>query len=243
VIFVFISLTCVAIGRGPIQLSWNYNYKDFGDYMQKDLLNNPDDVAHDETLAWKSAFWFWMSDKKQGNIHDKLQDPAGNFMWATYITNGVLECGTNPLMPYTETSRINRYTQFCNLLNVTVGDNLSCHLAQFNTPTSTPTPYWTSSVPTSSAPTTSPAPSSSAQPTTPTSSTSTPTTPVLTSQSPTPSPTTGAPGSEKCICNQGACTNGKCMNCNYISGDIKACYSGWSAEICKAQGSGFNWCG
>lgn len=50
-------------GRGPIQLSWNYNYGQFSKFLYNDkniLLNSPDDVQNDGVLSFKSAIWFWM---------------------------------------------------------------------------------------------------------------------------------------------------------------------------------------
>ena len=42
-------------GRGPIQLSWNYNYKAAGDALGVDLLRNPWLVQNDSVIAWKTA--------------------------------------------------------------------------------------------------------------------------------------------------------------------------------------------
>ncbi|KAL7525544.1 hypothetical protein ACHAXR_001052, partial [Thalassiosira sp. AJA248-18] len=39
-------------GRGPIQLSWNYNYIDAGAALNEDLCANPDLVATDPAIAW-----------------------------------------------------------------------------------------------------------------------------------------------------------------------------------------------
>ncbi|CEG39205.1 acidic chitinase [Plasmopara halstedii] len=39
-------------GRGPIQLSWNYNYFMAGKALGIDLLNNPDIVATDSNVAY-----------------------------------------------------------------------------------------------------------------------------------------------------------------------------------------------
>jgi len=50
-------------GRGPIQLSWNYNYGQFSKFLYNDvdiLLNNPELIQQDGVLAFKSAIWFWM---------------------------------------------------------------------------------------------------------------------------------------------------------------------------------------
>ena len=50
-------------GRGPIQLSWNYNYGQFSKFLYNDvtvLLDNPNAIQEDGVLAFKSAIWFWM---------------------------------------------------------------------------------------------------------------------------------------------------------------------------------------
>ncbi|RHY78061.1 hypothetical protein DYB30_012633 [Aphanomyces astaci] len=39
-------------GRGPIQLSWNYNYEDFGKAVNLDLVVSPELVATDYDLVW-----------------------------------------------------------------------------------------------------------------------------------------------------------------------------------------------
>ncbi|KAG2502287.1 hypothetical protein JM18_009773, partial [Phytophthora kernoviae] len=47
-------------GRGPIQLSWNYNYYNAGKALGIDLLDNPDIVANDTAVTWMTALWYWM---------------------------------------------------------------------------------------------------------------------------------------------------------------------------------------
>ena len=51
-------------GRGPIQLSWNYNYGQasaviYGEMMT--LLTDPNRILQDGVLGWKTAIWFWMT--------------------------------------------------------------------------------------------------------------------------------------------------------------------------------------
>jgi putative chitinase len=46
-------------GRGPIQLTGKANYKSFAGDMGVDVINNPDLVAEDKTVALMSAIWFW----------------------------------------------------------------------------------------------------------------------------------------------------------------------------------------
>jgi len=51
-------------GRGPFQLSWNYNYGPFSRMAYDDdsvLLDNPDLVGSDGYTAFLSALWFYMS--------------------------------------------------------------------------------------------------------------------------------------------------------------------------------------
>ncbi|KAG9400936.1 Chitinase 1 [Aphanomyces cochlioides] len=92
-------------GRGAIQLSWNYNYKNFGSSIGQDLVSNPGLVASDGNLVWLSAMWFWNTDKWNGNIHNVV-GYSGGFAKATNIINGGLECGLHPANPDSEKVRI-----------------------------------------------------------------------------------------------------------------------------------------
>ncbi|ETV65133.1 hypothetical protein H257_18058 [Aphanomyces astaci] len=100
-------------GRGPIQLSWNYNYKDFGKAVNLDLVASPELVATD---------------------FDMVVGLPGGFAKATHIVNGGLECGVNPPNRDSEKSRIASFKKFCELLGVAPGDNLACQTADFNIP-------------------------------------------------------------------------------------------------------------
>lgn len=51
-------------GRGPIQLSYNYNYGLCSDVLFGDssiLLNNPEKVSEDGVLGFMTGIWFWMT--------------------------------------------------------------------------------------------------------------------------------------------------------------------------------------
>merc|ERR1712048_976347 len=51
-------------GRGPMQLSWNYNYGPFSEYNFKTpstLLENPSLLTTDPVVAYKAGLWFWMT--------------------------------------------------------------------------------------------------------------------------------------------------------------------------------------
>ncbi|ANJ11051.1 MULTISPECIES: chitinase [Streptomyces] len=112
-------------GRGPVQLSWNFNYKAAGDALGIDLLNNPDLVQNDAAVAWKTGLWYWNTQSGPGTMtpHDAMVNGAG-FGETIRAINGSLECnGGNPGQVQ---SRIDNYQRFTQLLGVEPGGNLSC---------------------------------------------------------------------------------------------------------------------
>ncbi|ATB27621.1 chitinase [Melittangium boletus DSM 14713] len=112
-------------GRGPIQLSWNGNYCAAGNALGVDLKNNPDLVARDATISWRTGFWFWMTQTGAGSMtgHNAIVNGAG-FGETIRTINGALECGgRNPAQVQ---SRVNNYTRFCSLLGVSPGANTGC---------------------------------------------------------------------------------------------------------------------
>ncbi|KAG5530509.1 hypothetical protein RHGRI_025453 [Rhododendron griersonianum] len=113
---------CVAgkgyYGRGPIQLSWNFNYGPAGKSIGFDGLNNPDLVATDPLIAFKTALWYWMN-----FVHSIIVSGQG-FGETIRAINGAIECnGGNPA---TVSARVGYYTEYCNQLGVAPGDNLYC---------------------------------------------------------------------------------------------------------------------
>ncbi|KAJ0399215.1 hypothetical protein P43SY_001881 [Pythium insidiosum] len=124
-------------GRGPIQLTWNYNYKAYGDSIGVDLVNHPNWVATDATIAWGSALWYWMTPFQPfGSIHDVFRNvsDASDFDFArtTMLLNGRLECGANPVSPDPETQRIALLKRFASVFGVSPGRKLSCHSRQYS---------------------------------------------------------------------------------------------------------------
>ncbi|GAA4840593.1 glycoside hydrolase family 19 protein [Kitasatospora terrestris] len=112
-------------GRGPIQLSWNFNYKAAGDALGINLLNNPNLVQTDAAVAWKTGIWYWMTQNGPGTMtpHNAMVNGAG-FGETIRSINGSIECnGGNPAQVQ---SRINSYTSFTSILGVPTGSNLSC---------------------------------------------------------------------------------------------------------------------
>ncbi|KAJ7978682.1 Chitinase [Quillaja saponaria] len=126
-------------GRGPIQLSWNYNYGQCGEALGLDLqlLNNPDLVATDPVISFKAAIWFWMTTQlPKPSCHDVIiglsipseaDKAAGRlpgYGTITNIINGGLECGIGPDERIKD--RIGFYKTYCDLFGIEYGDNLDC---------------------------------------------------------------------------------------------------------------------
>ncbi|GGX34923.1 glycoside hydrolase family 19 protein [Streptomyces lomondensis] len=112
-------------GRGPIQLSWNFNYKAAGDALGIDLLNNPWLVQNDSAVAWKTALWYWNTQTGPGTMtpHHAMVNGAG-FGQTIRSINGSLECdGKNPAQVQ---SRVNNYQRFTQILGTSPGGNLYC---------------------------------------------------------------------------------------------------------------------
>ena len=124
-------------GRGPIQLSWNYNYGLAGKAVGLDLLSDPDLVKNDGSVAWMTALWFWMTPQTPKlSCHavmsgtwvptdgDRAANRLPGFGMTTFIINGDLECGK----PNQEqvNRRVKFYRDFCEILQVDPGQNLFC---------------------------------------------------------------------------------------------------------------------
>ncbi|XP_010274239.1 PREDICTED: basic endochitinase-like [Nelumbo nucifera] len=126
-------------GRGPIQLSYNYNYGPAGAALGYDLLSDPDKVAEDPVMSFKTAIWFWMTAQSpKPSCHEVMTgqwtpseaDIAANrlpgYGVTTNIINGGVECGKGDGVE-TVKHRIGFYERYCGLLDVSMGDNLDCY--------------------------------------------------------------------------------------------------------------------
>ncbi|RNA07089.1 chitinase 4-like [Brachionus plicatilis] len=76
-------------GRGYIQLTWDFNYKEasFDLFNDDRLIQDPDQVADKEEVSWLSAFWFW-----ETKVSIDTGVKMGNFGSSTNRINGILEC-------------------------------------------------------------------------------------------------------------------------------------------------------
>jgi chitinase len=112
-------------GRGPMQLSWNFNYKAAGDSLGVDLLDNPGLVETDPAISWKTGLWYWNTQTGPGTMtpHNAMVNGAG-FGETIRSINGSIECnGGNPAEVQ---DRVNKYESYAAILGVSPGGNLSC---------------------------------------------------------------------------------------------------------------------
>ncbi|SFH95123.1 chitinase [Halpernia frigidisoli] len=128
-------------GRGPKQLSWNYNYGQFSEawFGSKDiLLKNPDLLSEDPVLSFASAIWFWMTPqfpkpscheimtgKWTPSDNDILNGRLAGFGSTVNVINGGIECGNGKDLEKTK-YRYDYYRYFCDYFKVSPGDNISC---------------------------------------------------------------------------------------------------------------------
>lgn len=116
----------------------NYNYGAASGSVGQDILSNPDLVAYDSTLAFKTAFWFWTTasgskpschDVMIGNWTPSSSDTAAGraagFGVTIDIINGGIECGSGTATA-AATNRVTYYKDFCSKLGVDPGQNLDC---------------------------------------------------------------------------------------------------------------------
>lgn len=123
-------------GRGPIQLSYNYNYGQASEFIFGDknvLLANPEKVIQDGVIAFETGIWFWMTQQyPKPSCHEVMipgkwtptaEQTALNlkpgFGATVNIINGGVECGGS-----TENtkvlSRIGHYQRYTGLKQVSL---------------------------------------------------------------------------------------------------------------------------
>ncbi|KAK3014049.1 hypothetical protein RJ639_008043 [Escallonia herrerae] len=116
----------------------NYNYGPAGRAIGVDLLKNPDLVASDPTISFKTGLWFWMTPQSpKPSSHDVItgrwrptstDSAAGRapgYGVITNIINGGIECGKGPNAEVAD--RIGFYQRYCDILKVAYGGNLDCY--------------------------------------------------------------------------------------------------------------------
>jgi hypothetical protein len=127
-------------GRGPIQLSYPYNYGQAGADLNLPLLVHPELVSHDGVVAFRTALWFWMREddgepschavmtgKWQPTAEDQRLGRRPGFGMTINIINGNVECHTSsPEGRKEREDRIAYYQYFAGLLKVRVEKDCDC---------------------------------------------------------------------------------------------------------------------
>ena len=130
-------------GRGPFQLSWNYNYGQFSNvfapsaYNSKQyLLENPEVLQTDGDAAMTAGIWFYMTpqDPKpsmhdvmtgyfEPNAADTTAKLGANFGTTTNIINGGQECG---FVSSKAVSRGEYYLEWLNYFGLDAEEDIGC---------------------------------------------------------------------------------------------------------------------
>jgi hypothetical protein len=132
-------------GRGPIQVSWNYNYGQASEFLYGDkniLLRAPELVLAGGDVAFMTAIWFWMY--PQGSIpasHDIMTGKwkpnaadiaAGRdksrFGATINVVNGVQECGRGA--DERAADRVGHFKWFSGIFGLSLEPVLDCDAQQ-----------------------------------------------------------------------------------------------------------------
>ena len=127
-------------GRGPLQLSWNYNYGQFSEDYFHDrniLLQDPSQVIQKGEICFASALWFWTKAQyTKPSCHDIMygiwkpaskDSTAGRlpgFGAVVNVINGGLECGGNTTAG--SNYRYGYYLYFCRYFKEDPGAAMYC---------------------------------------------------------------------------------------------------------------------
>ncbi len=131
-------------GRGPKQITYNYNYGMLSDFIYFDkmvLLDDPNIIAREPFMAWVSSLWYWMTpqgrkpschDVMVGNWEPTVEDisagrATSKFGMTINIINGGVECGANNEGNIRALGRKGHYEYFCDYFKITPENNCTCH--------------------------------------------------------------------------------------------------------------------
>lgn len=119
----------------------NYNYGQAGKALGLNLLKNPDLVATDPIVSFKTAIWFWMTPqgikpscheviigKWRPSDADKAARRAPGYGVITNIIDGGYECGHGANSEVAD--RIGFYERYCKMLDINPGKNLDCYFQE-----------------------------------------------------------------------------------------------------------------
>jgi len=127
-------------GRGPLQLSYAYNYGQAGVDMNLPLLAKPELVGQDGVIAFRAALWFWMKPQPpKPSCHDVIcgkwtpgaedlrMGRKPGFGMTINIINGGIECPSKDAqIKANRADRIGFYRRFATGLGVKVESDCDC---------------------------------------------------------------------------------------------------------------------
>ncbi|XP_008781695.1 chitinase-like protein 1 [Phoenix dactylifera] len=128
-------------GRGALPVYWNFNYGTIGEGLKVDLLNHPEYLEQNATLAFQAAMWRWMNPmkKKQPSAHDvfvgkwkptkndTLSKRLPGFGATMNVLYGDFVCGQGSVDSMNNI--VSHYQYYLDLMGVgreLSGDNLDC---------------------------------------------------------------------------------------------------------------------
>ncbi|XWS16671.1 hypothetical protein CRYUN_Cryun34aG0111000 [Craigia yunnanensis] len=117
-------------GRGALPIYWNYNYGAVGEALKVDLLNHPEYIEQNATLAFQAAIWRWMTPikKSQPSAHDifvgnwkptkndTLAERGPTFGSTMNVLYGDFTCGQGDIDPMN--TIISHYQYFLDLMGI-----------------------------------------------------------------------------------------------------------------------------
>jgi len=125
-------------GRGPLQLSYNYNYGQFSKAYFGDknvLLNNPELLATNGEVSFGSAIWFWMTAQPpKPSCHDVMVgswkptnvDDYANRKPGFGLTLNIINASQCGKESEHAARRYDIYDRMCKFFGTTKGKNCDC---------------------------------------------------------------------------------------------------------------------
>jgi hypothetical protein len=105
-------------GRGYIQLSWDYNYREAANYLNNPaIFSNPVIVQNDPVVNWQTVQWYWVS-----RVQPTFSRVGFTIGASVRAINGGLECDSGPI----NGQRVRFIQCFQQQFGVPVDGNLQC---------------------------------------------------------------------------------------------------------------------
>ncbi len=137
-------------GRGPIQLSYFYNYGNFSEFLYDNtsLVSNPDLLEQDGELAFLSAIWFWMTPQcPKPSCHQVMQEIYNEsattyssakmnkkgFLHTVNVINGSVECFAGAWDKAKPVLRSKLYRYYMSLIGFTSTEILNEDMGEYST--------------------------------------------------------------------------------------------------------------